>query len=111
VVPGPVATSTSLRASPSRLLSSRELRLTATVAPAAPAGDAPSGTVAFTEGDTVLAAAELDGQGAAGVTLSALPAGTHTIAASFVGSGSLSPSVGTVTVKVLGGDDDDHVAG
>jgi Big-like domain-containing protein len=104
LVPGAVATSTSLEASQSRLPATHDLRLTATVAATAPASEAPHGPVTFKEGEGVLAVGELDGQGEAGVTLSALPAGTHTIVASFAGNGSLGPSTGTVTVKVLGGD-------
>jgi hypothetical protein len=105
LVPGPVASSTSLRASQTRVRPSRDLTLTATVASTSPSGDSPAGVVTFQEGDTVLGTGELDVQGSVELTLPALPAGPHTIVASFPGSGSLGPSSDTVTVQVLNGDE------
>ncbi len=101
LVPGPVATSTSVQAGQKRVLASRDVTLTATVAPTSPSGDAPAGVITFKEGDAVLGSGELDGQGGAELTIPALPPGQHTIVASFPGSGSLAPSSGTVTVQVL----------
>jgi hypothetical protein len=105
LVPGPVATTTNLQASQMRLLPSRDLTLTAAVAATSPAGDAPIGPVTFKEGEQVLGTGQLDGQGDAELTVSALAPGPHTIVASFPGSGSLQASSGTVTVQVLSGDE------
>src|SRR5207302_6138788 len=105
LVPGPVATSTSVRPNETRVPPSRDLTLTASVAATSPAGDAPTGSVTLKEGDAVLGAGPLDGQGSAMLKLSPLPPGTHTLVASFPGSGSLGPSSGTVTVQVLNGDE------
>jgi hypothetical protein len=102
LVPGPVATSTSIKANQTRVLPSRDLTLTAAVAATSPAGDTPGGSVVtFKEGDAVLGTSTLDGQGSAALTLPALPPGQHTLVASFAGSGSLGPSSATVTVQVL----------
>ncbi|MDQ6741832.1 MAG: Ig-like domain-containing protein [Candidatus Dormibacteraeota bacterium] len=105
LVPGPVATGTSVKANQSRVLPSRDLTLTATVAATSPAGETPAGSITFKEGDEVLGTGPLDGQGSAVLELPALSPGTHTIVASFPGSGSLGPSTGTVTVQVLTTDD------
>jgi hypothetical protein len=105
LVPGPVTTTTALQASQTRVLPSRELKLTATVAATSPAADAPGGEVSFKEGDQLLGSGQLDPQGEAQLTVPALATGQHTITASFPGGGSLQPSSGTVTVQVLGGDE------
>jgi hypothetical protein len=111
LVPGPVATTTTLQASQMRLLPSRDLTLTAAVAASSPAGDAPSGPVTFKEGEQALGTGQLDGQGDAELTVPALAPGPHTIVASFPGSGSLQASSGTVTVQVLSGDEPAAEAG
>jgi hypothetical protein len=105
IVPGPVATSTSVRASQARLLPSRNLTLTVTVAANSPSSDVPSGSVTVREGDAILCVGQLDGQSSADVSLPALPAGTHTLVASFPGGGSWGASTGTVTVQVLSSDE------
>jgi large repetitive protein len=105
LVPGPVATSTSIHARQTRVRPSRDLTLTASVATTSPSEDALGGVITFKEGDALLGTGELDSQGSVELTLPALPPGPHTVVASFPGSGSLGPSSGTVTVQVLDSDE------
>jgi hypothetical protein len=107
VVSGPVPTSTSLRASPTRLLPARDLTVTATVATRAPGGDAPGGSVTFREGDDVLGVGRLDDQGVARLTLPVLSPGLHNLVAEFAGAGSYAPSTASVSVNVLSNDEPD----
>lgn len=98
LVPGPVATSTSIQAGYAR--ASRDLTLTGSVAATSPSGERPAGSLTFKEGDAVLGTGSLDAQGDAVVKLPSPAPGTHTIVVTFPGSGSLTPSTGTVTVQI-----------
>jgi large repetitive protein len=85
----PIATSTSLKASPTTLLAGQPLTLTATVT--ASACTTPGGTVSFLNGSAPLGIASLDGTGVA--TLDLTPAlGDYSITASYAGASSDAPS-------------------
>lgn len=104
---GKVGTSTALAASPSTVNFGQTVALTATVTPAATALGAPTGTVTFKEGSTVLGSAVVGASGTNGtasISLSNLGGGSHVITATYSGSsthaGSTSSSR-TVTVAKL----------
>jgi Bacterial Ig-like domain (group 3) len=107
LVPGEVPTSTSVRASQTRLLPARDLTVTATVATRDQGGDPPGGSVTFREGEDVLGVGRLDEQGVARLTLPALSPGSHHLLAEFSGGGSYSPSSASVSVHVLSNDEPD----
>jgi hypothetical protein len=92
-------TATAVRASPGPSTYGQAVTFTATVTsgPFLVTG----GTVTFTEGGTVLASAvPLDADGQASFTTAALPAGGHTITASFSGATGLRTSSGSVDQAV-----------
>jgi hypothetical protein len=111
VVSGTVPTSTSLRASQTRLLPARNLTVTATVAIGTQGGDPPGGSITFREGDDVLGVGRLDDQGVARLTLPALSPGPHHLVAEFAGAGSYSPSSASIRVDVLSNDEPDSSTG
>jgi hypothetical protein len=84
----PRTTSTTLTSSNPSSLYGQPVTLTATVA----AGTAPSGTVTFTDGTTVLGTAPLDNSGRAAITLTNLAVGSHTLTASYAGNANFAPS-------------------
>ena len=63
----------------------QSVTFTATVAPAAPGGGVPTGTVIFRDGDTVLGTVALDAAGRATLTVGSLTAGNHSITATYSG--------------------------
>ncbi|RIK34837.1 MAG: hypothetical protein DCC58_21125 [Chloroflexi bacterium] len=102
VNPAPTATMTTLATSNPSVVAGALFTLTATVT-----GNAPTGTVGFTDGTNLLtgcAAVSLAGAGNARTALcavSALPAGTYTLAANYSGDPSNLPSSGTVGQTVV----------
>ena len=76
-------TSLALNSSSNPALTVSPITLTATLTNAGAA--AATGNIAFTEGAIQLGTAALDASGHASLTLPSLPAGTHTITASYVG--------------------------
>ncbi len=120
------ATTMSLVASPSTLLSGQSLLLTATVstdivptstgraeagaaarpamvsaaAASSPTGLVPSGTVTFLDGATTLGSSALGPLGVATLNVSTLSVGTHTLTANFTGNGSFASATAAATVVV-----------
>jgi hypothetical protein len=105
VISGQIPTSTSLRASQSRLLPGRELTVTAAVGSGSQGDDHPVGSITFREGDDVLGISRLDDQGVARLTLPAPSPGSHHLVAEFGGAGSYSPSSASISVDVLDNDE------
>src|SRR5262249_48176625 len=70
----------------------------ATVAATAPASGTPTGTVTFTDttSGTTLGTANVDTTGKATFSTTGLGIGTHTITASYAGTGNFAPSNGSV---------------
>jgi predicted outer membrane repeat protein len=92
-------TATAVRASPDPSTYGQAVTVTATVTSGA--SPVTGGTATFTEGATVLASAvPLDASGQASFTTAALPAGSHTITASFSGATGLHTSSGSVDQTV-----------
>jgi len=74
---------------------------TATVAPVAPATGVPTGTIQFRlDGAPLGSPVLLDGTGAASLATSAIPAGSHTIDAVYLGDGAFAGSVSTALSQV-----------
>jgi hypothetical protein len=90
VAPGP--SSTGLLLSPSPSAAFEPVVLTAAVLLAAPGLPAPTGTVAFYDGDAPLGTAALQG-GSASLTVAALAVGGHALAAAYGGDASYQPSL------------------
>ena len=101
-VGGGRSTSTSLSASSSTLTAGQTVTFTASVT--APGHSIPAGTVTFTSGSINLGTVALDGSGNATITTSSMTPGTYSIAASFIGQQSSTPSqsspVSVVIAKV-----------
>ncbi|MDD5265183.1 MAG: Ig-like domain-containing protein, partial [Candidatus Bipolaricaulis sp.] len=94
------STSVALASAPDPSVVGETITLTATVTATPPGSGAPTGTVTFTYGSgTVLGAAELVGSGTstsqAVLDTDALPVGTHTVTATYQGSGDYVGSAGT----------------
>jgi hypothetical protein len=105
------STSTSVTASANPAVSGQPVTLTATVAPQGPGGGAPTGSVVFEDGTTVLGSGTLavvNGAAQASFTASSLSVGTHALTAvyggdaNFVGSNTpLSLPVQAATTTTL----------
>ncbi|MET3960628.1 hypothetical protein ABIE44_000562 [Marmoricola sp. OAE513] len=104
---GKVGTTTALVAAPSTVNFGQTVALMATVTPAATALGAPTGTVTFKDGSTVLGTSAVGANGTNGkavLSVSNLQGGTHSITATYSGSAGFSGSVSsaqTVTVNKL----------
>jgi hypothetical protein len=99
-------TTVKLISSPRGSVFGQPVTFTATLA-TLPAGATPKGMVAFREGTTVLAAqVSLSAAGQAVFSTAALGVGTHTITASYAGSGNFLPSSGSdvASPQVVGRD-------
>jgi len=93
-------TTTVLTATPNPAVLGQAVTLTATVsASQGPAGL--SGTINFLDGSTVLGSAKLGTNNAASLTTASLSAGTHSLTASYGGSGSFAPSTSAVVKEVV----------
>jgi len=104
VTPPPVATTTAVLANPASISSTATTQLTATVKPASGTA-APTGSVTFAAGTTVLGTSPLTASGANGsatlaVKGSSLASGANTITATYVPAGNFGPSTGTVVVTL-----------
>ena len=93
-------TGTSLGSSPNPSNYSHSVTFTATVTSNGTGGGVPTGSVAFTEGATTLATVTVDGTGNAAFSTSSLSFGSHTITASFTGTGGYQNSSGQTTQAV-----------
>jgi uncharacterized protein (TIGR03437 family) len=100
----PAATVTTLAVAPPSITLGDSVQLTATVA-ASGAGSAPSGTVTFMAGQSVLGTAALTAAGATAVAAltadgSQLPVGSDTISATYAGNNVYNGSSGTASIAV-----------
>ena len=92
------ATTTAVAAMPNPSTVGQSVTITATVTST---GGVPAGTVTFTDGGTTLASnVAVNGSGQAAYTTTGLAVGTHTITATFTGSGNFANSAGTVVQTV-----------
>jgi hypothetical protein len=89
-----IATTTVLNASSAALSVGGSLTLTATVTD--PSG-VPSGSVSFSDGNTVIGTVNLNAAGAASFTTTSLGAGAHSITAHYAGNGNVLASTSTAT--------------
>lgn len=96
-------TSTSVGSSPNPSNYSQSVTFTATVTSAGTGAGVPTGSVAFKEGTTTLATVAVDGSGNAQYSTSTLSFGSHTITASFTGTGGYQNSSNTATQVVQDG--------
>ena len=110
-IPGPVASTTTLTASPAQpsVGQAEIFQATVTAAPLAPAvpGPTPTGTVNFLDGTTVigtqtLSASQMGGTATAQLQTSTLTVGTHSITANYVGNGSVLASTSTAQTVSVG---------
>ncbi len=92
----PLPTTTTVTLTPATSVYGASVTFTATVSSSS---GVPSGSVTFASGSTVLCTAMLSGSKATCVAGSA-PVGTDTITATYKGSGTYAPSVGTATLVV-----------
>jgi len=91
------ATTTTVSGSPNPSSLGQSVTFTATVT----AGSGtPAGTVTFKDGAATLGSAPVDGGGRAAISVSSLTAGSHTVLASFTGSGGWQDSSGSTTQTV-----------
>jgi streptogramin lyase len=96
----PAATTTALSASLASVVSGQSVTFTATVAAVAPGAGAPTGTVTFLDGTTVLGTVAVDAGGKAALTTSFSTTGSHAIKAVYNGDGNFTASSQTVTEQV-----------
>ncbi len=80
------ASTTTLASSSASPVFGQPVTLTATVAATAPGAGIPSGSVAFSDGGSVLGTAAIDGSGTAQLTVSNLSVGPHSMSAAYAGS-------------------------
>jgi sugar lactone lactonase YvrE len=78
----------------------QSVTFTANVSPSAPDSAAPTGTVSFLEGGTLLGTAVLDSSGVAAFTTSALSTGSDTVTASYSGDAQFISSSGSTAETV-----------
>jgi hypothetical protein len=86
------ASMTSLQGSASSITQGQSVTLTATVAPMAPGGATPTGSVTFFDGSTSLGNAGLQSNGTAQLAVTSLPVGTDSVTAHYGGDTSYSAS-------------------
>ncbi|MGN6724048.1 MAG: beta strand repeat-containing protein [Marmoricola sp.] len=101
----PADTNTTVTVSPTTSAEDQEVVITANVAAVAPGGGSPTGTVTFTSDGVTIGAGALQANAGGGSTATlstdSLPAGTHTIAASYGGDDSYRASDGSVGHTVV----------
>jgi hypothetical protein len=81
------ATSSSISTSASPASYGQSVTLTAAVTGAGTGAGTPTGTVTFSDGSTVVGTAAVDGTGHAALSTTSLSVGSHSISASFAGTG------------------------
>lgn len=97
---GAVGTVTGVSSASNPSTYGQSVTLTATVANAAPGVAAPTGSVVFKDGSTVLGSAPLT-DGTASVTVEGLAAGSHDVTASYAGDESHAASTSPVLTQVV----------
>ncbi|MCX6023897.1 MAG: Ig-like domain repeat protein, partial [Chloroflexi bacterium] len=93
-----VASAVSVSSSVNPTVSGQSVTFTATVTGS---GGTPTGAVSFMDGATVLAAANLNGSGAATFTTGSLSASAHSITASYSGDGRFAGSVSSALTQTV----------
>ncbi|RPE37315.1 YVTN family beta-propeller protein [Streptomyces sp. Ag109_O5-1] len=93
-------TSTTLVSAPNPSMSGQSVTLTATVAPVAPGGGVPTGSVSFLDGMTLLGTGTLSG-GVATFSTSSLSVGSHSLTAAYAGSGSYNGSTSPAVTQTV----------
>ncbi|TQK69996.1 Ig-like domain-containing protein [Nocardioides sp. SLBN-35] len=96
------ATKTTVTSSAATSVVGQPVTFTATVGALAPGAGSPSGTVTFTDGDTVLGSAPVSSAtgGIASITIDSLSVGQHAVVATYDGDDSFTGSNGSVAQKV-----------
>jgi large repetitive protein len=107
-----MASTVQFSTSPNPAVAGQQVTIVAHVAGASPASPGPTGRVAFVDGATWLGAADLDASGAATLNVTALPAGSHMIAAQYLGDSAYdSSNTASLVQTVLEGPADDAGSG
>ena len=97
--PTPVATTTSLSATPASVAKGKILSLIAKVVPKS-GGTVPSGNIVFKDGSGTVGTTALN-DGSVSLNVSTLSVGTHTISADFIGSTSYGASVSSAIAVTI----------
>jgi hypothetical protein len=95
------ASTVSFASSPNPAVAGQPVTIVARVT-AAPGSPVPTGLVAFIDGATRLGSAAVDQTGAATMIVTALPAGSHMVAAQYLGDGSYDSSNTASLVQTVG---------
>ncbi len=102
VVSGPVASNTNLITSATSAEPGATVIFTATVSSASDNGQAPTGTVTFSDGGVSLGSVALQSDGTATLSTSSLANGTHTITASYGGDANFDASGSASVTETIG---------
>lgn len=94
---------TRLVASPSSVVPGQSLNLTAMVAASTPGVGTPTGTVTFSDGNSVIGTAAVGADGAAALTTHFLTTGVHVVTATYNGDQNVAASAQAAGVRVLNG--------
>ena len=94
-------TTTSLGSGPNPSVFGQTVSFTATVSVTAPGAGAPTGSVSFTDGSTLLGSGTLDGTGHANFSTTSLAVGSHSIVAAYGGDSSFSGSSSGTQTQVV----------
>src|SRR2546427_115739 len=94
------ATSTTLNSTPNPSVFGQAVTLTATVAPVVPDTSAPTGTVTFRDGATVLGTVTLV-NGSASLVTSTLTVGSHPLSATYSGSATFAASTSPTVTQIV----------
>jgi hypothetical protein len=97
-------TSTAVSTSANPSVFGQSITLTATVTVVSPGSGAPTGTVTFLDGTTTLGTGTLDGTGHAQFTTSGLAVGSHSITATYDGSGNFNSSTSAALTQTVNRD-------
>ena len=96
-----VPTTLVLTATPNPALATAPITFSAVLATQSPAGAAPSGTVTFSDGQTILGDSALDTSGHATLTLTTLSAATHILTATYSGNTLLAASTSNPITETI----------
>lgn len=98
---GPTPSSTTTLNAPGSAVLGEGVSLQASVAPASGSGPAPSGTVQFRDGSTVLSTVTLDSTGSASFTATGLQIGPHALSAYYISNGTYEASNSPVSALTV----------
>ncbi len=99
----PFATTVTLTATPNPVNFGQPLTLTATVTAPTAGGSVPTGSVNFFDESTPIGTGTLNSSGVATITVSSLPAGSHSLTAVYVPTGNFSASTSPAITQVVNG--------